>query len=206
MTSDFNVKSNNFSEKTINHSLSLARSINLIKRIIRTLEAFKEKENHDKRLNISKMCKRLGINDTDIDAIASLILNFQEIYSSILTDNSLKKKVYNNNICFIIDKPPGKQESIIYLNNSQITLLNDLSYIFKFVKRGKPFELTDNSNTILNGLATFTSTHPFFFKLEENKVYPTELGLELGSNIYKYKKNNKKLEKISINNYTFIFD
>ncbi|MHA1149355.1 MAG: hypothetical protein ACTSR8_14055 [Promethearchaeota archaeon] len=183
----------------------------VLKKLQNLLEALHIfKNNYDKRLNLTSLCKRLRIPNSEVNIYISIIQGFQELFNTVLSDYTLYKKTANGNI-YLITRSKNKEDQPlrlieVHLSQKEVTLLNDLSYFFKFIKRGKPFKISEGTHEILKNLASLTISHPFFFKVDEEKIYLSEIGLELGSTIHTYKKANKRLDKVEILNYTFIFD
>jgi hypothetical protein len=84
-------------------------------------------------------------------------------------------------------------------------LINDIVYTFKFVKRGKGFDIAKNCSALISNLKKVKSEHPYLFESHGNgAIYPSKLGLKLGELIISYNKSNKDIKTIEIDNYTFI--
>ena len=74
--------------------------------------------------------------------------------------------------------------------------------MFKFVNRGKGFDISEGETELLDNLKELKDTHPYLF--EGNGItYPTKLGLQLGDLIISYNKCNRHIKNLTIDNYTF---
>lgn len=211
MTLDPFIKSdeNTISQATRSPKIVSTSNITL-KRMQKVLDTLKVIENkYDKQFNFTRLARQLKIPAQEVPLYVSLILGFQELTNTVFQDYLMHKKIANNTT-YLLCKPK-KEDSVSFprevrLSQKEVTLLNDLSYYFKYIKRGKPFEISESTNDVLKSLASLTISHPFLFKMEGDKIYLSEIGLELGSTINTYKKNNKKLETATIQNYTFRFE
>ena len=95
--------------------------------------------------------------------------------------------------------------SKIRMPQSHINQFNDIIYCFKHVKRGKGFDVRTNGTDLLNNVKELCDYYPYCFQEQKNGlIYPSEFGLKLGEIILSYKKSNKKIEKIDIENTQII--
>ena len=198
-----------------NYRSNLNKVIMLLNHIINALGEFKN--NYNKKFNFSKLVKYLKIPESEIDIILSLILNFQEKFNNTFKNHHLKKKIIGNQIYLITeqsvdDKLDLKERNIkkiqdIFIKKTQSKLFSDFIYTFKYVKRGKGFDLKNNGIDLLKNLKILTIEHPYLFKRNGNNLtYPSAVGLKLGDLILSFNKCNKKIKNIELEHYNFIFD
>lgn len=184
------------------------KTIQLLNQIINYLAEF---ENHyGKKFNVSKLAKLLRLSNAEISEIISLLLNFQEIFDSVFKNYKLKKMRAGNQLYLISKKKKGiKPEipDIVSISTSHLKLFNDIIYVFKFVKRGKGFDVYQSGSELLVNLKKLKAEHPYLFESKGNGlIYPSELGLKLGELIISYNKSNKEIKKLTVNNCTFIVE
>lgn len=186
----------------------------LLKKLHQILIALREfKNQYKKKLNFSKLMKFLKIPNSEIDDLIYLILSFQSEFDSVFKEYTLKKTILNGQIYLMAEKkPPVHKEKIILIPETvrmpkiHSKIWSDIIYLFKFVQKGRGFDLEQDSQVIKN-LKTIGEEYPYLvLKNGNNLTYPTEIGLELGNLIHTYNKNNKPLKKIKLRSSTFIFD
>ncbi|MFX1593771.1 MAG: hypothetical protein ACFFCL_13845 [Promethearchaeota archaeon] len=168
----------------------------------------KYSENYDKNLNFTKLIKKLKIPTSEIDEFVSLILKFQELFEHVFGDYYIKERTMKNQVYLIIEKKiKNNAPRIINISASHLKLFNDIIYTFKFIKRGKGFDITKKGSDLSTNLKKIRNSHPILFESHGNGViYPSELGLKLGELIISYNKSNKEIKNILIENYTFIVE
>ena len=201
-------KSSDESSKNIYRFGMLSKKLH---QILRALREFKNQ--YDKKLNFSKLVKYLEIPNSEIEDLIYLILAFQSEFDSVFREYKLKKKILNGQIYLMTEKkPPVHKEKIIIIpetvriHKRYSKIWSDIIYLFKFVQKGKGFDLEQDSQVIKH-LKEIQNEYPYLvLKNGNNLTYPTEIGLELGSKIHIYNKNNKPLKKIKLRSCTFIFD
>ncbi|MFX0001312.1 MAG: hypothetical protein ACFE9Q_11290 [Candidatus Hodarchaeota archaeon] len=189
--------------------IALRNMIQVFTQIIDILKNYKG--NYNKKLNFTGLLEQLKIPTSEIDEVISLILAFQEIFENIFQGYKLKKQRANNKV-YLIAVRNGKAyrdnvPQTIRIKQSYIRLLNDIIYTFKFVKRGKGFNIAKNGSDLLSNLKQIKKEHPYLFESYGNGViYPSKLGLQLGELIISYNKSNKEINSIQVGNYTFIVE
>lgn len=166
----------------------------------------KFEDHYEKKFNFSKLAQLLKIPNSVIDEIIYLLLNFQEKFEIVFNEYKLHKYRVNNHIYLITERRCENKKSEIpdkiNIFQLQLTLLNDIIYVFKHIKRGKGFDLIQNGSALLGKLKQLKEAHPYLFESKENGlVYPSELGLKLGEIVISYNKSNKKLEEVNIDNH-----
>ena len=172
-----------------------------ITRVVKILEKFVG--NYEKRLNFTKLSHLLHLTPTEVDEIITLIMSFQELFSTTFNKYSIKKEIKDNQI-FLITEPKKTFHYIpnkIKLSSEDCNLLNDIIYMFKFVKRGNGFDVKANGTELLSNIKELWNYHPYFFEEHENGLYPSEFGLKLGELILSYKKSGKNIEIITLDNH-----
>jgi len=172
-----------------------------ITRVVKILEKFVG--NYKKRLNFTKLSHLLHLTPTEVDEIITLIMSFQELFSTTFNKYSIKKEIKDNQI-FLITEPKKTFHYIpnkIKLSSEDCNLLNDIIYMFKFVKRGNGFDVKANGTELLSNIKELWNYHPYFFEEHENGLYPSEFGLKLGELILSYKKSGKNIEIITLDNH-----
>ncbi|NVM34508.1 MAG: hypothetical protein HWN81_02860 [Candidatus Lokiarchaeota archaeon] len=174
--------------------------LQVFEQIIDILKEFKD--NYEKKLNFTKLVKIFNIPDIYTNELISLLLGNQDIFQNVFQDYHLKKKKENNSVYLITEK---KILVEIVFSTAQIKLLNDIIYTFKFIKRGKGFDIIRNGTKLLANLKSLKSEHPYLFESKENGlIYPSSLGLELGDLILSYNKGSKEIKELTIDNYTIV--
>jgi len=180
------------------------RTLQIINQTIESLGKFEG--NYDKKFNFSELSRRLNIPNTEIDEFIYLLLNFQEKFENVFLTYRLKKKIENGTIYLTVEKReidsiPIRPQDIIKFSPSQVQLLNDIIYTFKYVKRGKGFDVVENGTELSSNLKKLRSGHPYLFDKKSNGlIYPSPFGLKLGDLIISYNKGNRELTEITIDN------
>ncbi|GAH72248.1 unnamed protein product [marine sediment metagenome] len=166
-------------------------------------------KNYDKKLNFSKFASYLKLNPSEVEEIISLLLNFQELYENTFKQYSLRKKIENSHVYLTTEKIQ-KLINIpikIRMSQSHINQFNDIIYYFKYVKRGKGFDVQTNGTDLLKNVKELCDYYPYFFQEQKNGlIYPSEFGLKLGELLLSYRKSNKKIEKIKVEETQIIVD
>jgi len=186
----------------------------VLKKLNQILIALHEFNNqYEKKLNFSKLMKYLNIPNSENEDLIHFILTFQSEFDSVFREYRLKKTILDGQIYLMVEKkPPVHKEKMIIIpetvrmpkNYSKIW--SDIIFLFKFVQKGKGFDLEQDSQ-VINHLKVIQDEFPYLvLKNGNNLTYPTEIGLELGNLIHSYNKNNKPLKKIKVRGCTFIFD
>jgi hypothetical protein len=179
--------------------------IDLLNFVLEALEGFRD--NYSKKFNFSKLVEHLKVPKSEIDDTIYLILNFQEKFNGVFKHHVLKKKIENGSIYLITEKKQNAVipiPEIITINQSDLPLLSDIIYLFKFVKRGKGFNVKSNGTDLLRNLKKLQQQYPYLFEVKDNGlIYPSDLGLKFGELILSFSKNNKEIRDTKIDNYSF---
>jgi len=178
--------------------------IRVLNQIIEYLGKFEDY--YEKKFNFSKLAQLLKIPNSEVDEIIHLLLNFQEKFEIVFNKYKLYKYRANNHTYLITERRCEYKKSEIPdkidIFHSQLTLLNDIIYVFKYIKRGRGFDLIENGSELLGKVRQLKETHPYLFESKESDlVYPSELGLKLGEIVISYNKSNKQLEEVNIDNH-----
>jgi hypothetical protein len=169
---------------------------------MKILEKFSH--NYKKRLNFTKLAGFLKITPSEGDILIGLLFNFQELFSTTFKDYVITKKIIDNQQ-FLLTEPKSQNQTIpikIKLSLKECNRLSDIMYLFKFVKRGKGFDVKANGTELLGNIKELWEYHPYLFNYNENGLmYPSEFGLKLGEILLSYTKSGKKLESLSIDDH-----
>jgi hypothetical protein len=181
--------------------------VQVLHQILEVLSKFTD--NYDKKLNFSRFASYFKLTPSEIETLISLLLNFQELYNNTFRQYSLKKKINNNQVYLVTEKIqklgtiPGK----IRMPQSHVNIFNDIIYYFKHVKRGKGFDIHTNGTDLLKNVKELCDYYPYYFQEQETGlIYPSEFGLKLGGLLLSYKKSNKQIKKIEIEDIQIIVD
>lgn len=174
----------------------------IITRVVKILQKFAD--NYEKRFNFTRLAQHLDLNPSEIDELIKLILIFQDLFIGTFGAHIVKKKIIDNQL-FLITEPKKTTPSIptkIKLSMSSFNLLSDIIYMFKFVKRGKGFDIKANGSELLSNIKELWNFYPYLFEVNENGlIYPSEFGLRLGELILSYKKSGKIIESMHLDNH-----
>ncbi|KKM68166.1 hypothetical protein LCGC14_1463600 [marine sediment metagenome] len=177
------------------------------KQVLTILEGFKQ--NLNKRFNFSKLGQYLRLGPSEVDQIISIILTFQDLFENVFKTYTIKKKMVNNQI-YLITEPQRALQCLIphkiRITKHHLDLLNDIIYFFKFVKRGKGFDVVGNGSDLLKNVRELFEYYPYFFQEKNDLIYPSELGLELGELILSFKKNSKHVKRLQVKEHTIIVE
>jgi len=178
---------------------------------IKALKAFENKYN--KKLNLDKLFALLQIPTKERKLYVELILNFQELFHTVL--RGYEVKVIEANNCSYIKsqkrnnlKKYNERETNnlgdslpeeIILTKTETILWNDIIYLFKNVRRGKGFHLSHDTSEMNVSLKKLKDEHPYLiFSNGNGLVYPSKFGMELGSKINSYIKANRDINEINL--------
>ena len=179
----------------------------IIPRVVKILEKFAD--NYGKRFNLTKLAQYLNLSPSEIDELIKLILKFQDLFQGTFKTHTIKKRIIDNQL-FLITEPKRLSHSIpakIKLSKSNFNLLSDIIYIFKFVKRGKGFDIKANGSELLSNIKELWNFYPYFFEVNENElIYPSEFGLKLGELILSYKKSGKIIESMRLDKHIIMVE
>jgi len=182
-------------------------SYKTFKQVLTILGEFKG--NLNKRFNFTKLGQYLRLEPSEVEEIISLILTFQDLFENVFKTYLVRKKMMNNQIYLIAEPNRALQCLVphkIRITSHHLHLLNDIIYFFKFVQRGKGFDIKGNRSDLLKNVRELFEYYPYFFLKKNGLTYPSELGLELGELILSFKKNSKHLKKLQVKEHTIIVE
>ena len=181
--------------------------VRILTRVVKMLEKFKD--NYEKRFNFTKLAEYLKLGPLEVDKIIILIFSFQELFIKTFDTYIIRKRIMDNQI-FLITEPKILNNTIpnkIKLSLNDFNLLSDIIYMFKFVKRGKGFNVHANGTELLNNIKNLWDYYPYFFEINENSLmYPSKFGLRLGELILSYKKSGKVIESIHLDKHIIMVE
>ena len=184
-----------------NNDTHLKNCINILNHIIKALEGFEN--NYDKKFNFSKLITQLEIYPSLMDEIIYLLLDFQELFCTTFKNYHLTKQITDKTVFFITEK--NKEQIIlptkILIRKTHLRIFNDIVYVFRFIKRGKGFNIETNGSDLLKKVKELREYYPYFFSIHDNLIYLSPLGLELGELLLSYNKSNKEVEAFSLKQY-----
>ncbi|MHA2390610.1 MAG: hypothetical protein ACXAEX_01470 [Promethearchaeota archaeon] len=153
-------------------------------------------DHYDKKLNFDNLASVLKLRVIEADEILALIMQFQGLFRNVFKDFLLEKKIEDNKT-YLITKPRSNIPPIprkIIITETHVKLLNDIIYLFKFVKRGQGFELDSRIQELCD-------YYPYLFQDNNGVLYPSSFGLKLGELIISYKKTNKTIKHFELDSY-----
>jgi len=160
------------------------------------------KGHYDKKFNASRLFELLDFSKAESNQLIELILKIQTIFKTVFNEYELEKKTINNIAYFIAKKTAP---TTIEINRQDADIVNDMVYMFKYVERGKGFNLDEGTTKLLEKLKKLYLEYPYFFQKNGNNLYyPSQLSQKLGDLLFTYKKNNKTFEEIQIEDYKII--
>ncbi|MFX0027203.1 MAG: hypothetical protein ACFE8M_12385 [Candidatus Hermodarchaeota archaeon] len=163
--------------------------------------------------NFSKLEEVLGLLPKEGKELLNLIFQFQELFNSKLKDYILYKKRKNTNL-YLTLRPKSQikdgdklEANEINMTKAESHLLSDIIYYFQHIKIGKGFNLSYNNSELIQKVRCLKRTHPYFFEHRGNGlIYPTKLALDLGIQILSYKRGNKPITELIINDDKIIIN
>ncbi|MFX1470620.1 MAG: hypothetical protein ACFFB8_18390 [Promethearchaeota archaeon] len=183
------------------------KGVHLIHKIIDILDEFKY--NYRKKFNFSKLAELLKIPKTEVDDLIALLLNVQDKFETTFKNYHLIKKREYGQLYLVAEHkiviPEFKVPQNIILSQFQVKLYNDIFYMFRYVNRGKGFDLSSNGTELSKNVKNLITHHPYLFETKENGlIYPSALGMNLGDLIISYNKGNKPIERFELDNHIII--
>ncbi|TFF88550.1 MAG: hypothetical protein EU548_08710 [Promethearchaeota archaeon] len=185
-----------------------------LRTILKILHIFHNK--YDKKLNLEKLFNTLAIPSQEREKYLTLILEFQELFRTTFHSHSLTIKEINSTrylVCKKFKKPPQydvkntHHPGDIKISSEDLSSLNDIVYMFTNVRRGKGFDLKQDSSEIVKAIKTLRKNHPYlFFSNGHGYVYPTEFGVKLGEKTNTYLKSNRPFDTLEIEDCTIIIE
>ncbi|MFX1279870.1 MAG: hypothetical protein ACFFA3_10670 [Promethearchaeota archaeon] len=174
------------------------QKLRLLHQFIDVLEKFSE--GYEKRLNFEKLAQFLKLSSSEADELLSLLLRFQDLFIHIMDGYMLEKKIINNQVYLIPEKNPTLSSIPRKLRMKKVdtNLLSDIIYLFKFVKKGKGFDVDTNGTDLLSNVKNLCNYYPFLFLRQNGVLYPSEFAQKLGALLLSYKKSNKTIDMLQL--------
>ncbi|TFF99520.1 MAG: hypothetical protein EU542_08945 [Promethearchaeota archaeon] len=172
--------------------------------------------NYDKKLNLEKLFNKLSIPVQEREEYLRLILEFQMLFQTTFQTHSLEVKEIDSIrylFCKNLKNSTKRNHQIsqipehINISSQDLSLLNDIVYMFTNVKRGKGFDLKEDSSAIMKGIKRLRKSRPYlFFSNGHGFVYPTEFCIKLGQKTNTYMKSNRPIETLLVNDCKIIIE
>ncbi len=190
--------------------------IKLLNELIKILRLFVN--NKKKKLNLTKLAQFFKIDDSYLSILLDFILKLQNLFKNEFKEFDLRKKLINNNIYFILESKTKQKDlksktstetknlQFLTITAEDARTFNDIIFVFQFIKRGKPFNLSLENGDFLEKVKRLFEKYPMLFIKKDDLLYISNLGLELGLNIHSYIKINKRPENFKIKNYKIIVE
>lgn len=191
------------SDSTFKDSFQFKKVIHIIDQIIEILRKFEV--NYKKKFNFSKLFTYLGIPHSEEDEVLKIILKFQDLFEDVFCEYRIIKERKNITTYLVAENKfdNGGRKKIPF-STSQVEQFNDVIYTFKFINRGKGFDIKNTEAEFLRNLNRLRSDHPYLFKSNgDGIIYPSKLGLNLGNQIISYNKSNQTIDSYTVQNYIF---
>ena len=191
--------------------------LNRINTLVDALMGFKD--NPGKRLNITKLGKYLRFSPSEIEDSVELILKIQTYVDKILKGYEVEKVTQGASVYLKLraksddDAPslpigssPSPPEELT-MSDTYKQCFNDLIYVFKRVKKGSGFDVSNPNKDLINKLLLLKEKYPPLFERRENGlIYPSKVGMKLGEAIITSNKTNRELREVSIEGITIKFE
>lgn len=184
--------------------------INKINTIIDSLEGFKG--NANKRMNISRLAKKLGLSDEESEDILDMVLKLQGHLHGSLKTYRLKKTKTKNGLYLgleeaktTLDDPKQTPLKEMVISEPHLKRFSDVMYVFFNVKKGIGFDVSHpNPNMeLINSLLIMKDAYPCLFERRENGlIYPSKLGLTMGENVLMLNKSGKTFKELKLDGIT----
>ena len=174
--------------------------------MIEILEQFREHPSAN--FNFSKLVRQLKLTPQEGEELLDLLFCFQQLFNAKLNGFMLCKKKKNTTLYLkLLEK--SKIHDIdklepheIDLDSAQSNLLSDIIYYFQHVKIGKGFDIAHNGSELIQKVKKLHKFHPYFFEHRGNGlIYPTKLALDLGTQILSYRRANKPVSEVILDDY-----
>lgn len=174
-------------------------TISHIKTWLNFLKQFIEKGHTS--LNINKVVDALHLTANGMEELLELTFELQNIFHSILLENSFIR-VRKNNTWYLNISPKSLHHTEIQISHKEVNILNDIIYYFQYIAKGKGFNTKFTTTELLKKLKHLHKIHPYLFERRGNGlIYPSSLALSVGSTLEKCNRTNKEINCISVEEY-----
>jgi len=175
-------------------------------KIVSALERFQTRKNS--LFSLNKLANYLNLSERDLEEMIELVLRFQNLFNSVLSDFILCKK-WRNDKSYLILKPKSdvayqnlSDLKEVEINKTQMNLLSDVIYYFQHVKIGKGFNIYRNKTELSKKVKQLYRSHSYFFEHRGNGlIYPSKLAVEAGKLIQSYNRSKKTISKLQIEDF-----
>jgi hypothetical protein len=186
--------------------MSQTLTIQHFRQLLDTLEEFIRRENC--LFNLTKFFELLQLSKDQLEDVIEMLFRFQTFFTSTFDKFSLTRQ-WKNNQTYLKLIPQSNcaikgssLRKIIELTPESSQLLNDVIYYFEHVKIGKGFDIKTNGSDLTQKVKILKKIHPYFFESRGNGcIYPTKLASQIGNMISIYKKGNREIQDIEIDEY-----
>jgi len=175
-----------------------------LKNLILTLEKFHQYPN--KSFNFSKLEVQWGISSEDTESLRDLILQFQDLFFYSFAGYQLEKK-WMNGKKYLTFWPRneiirGAETKEVWMSQEEANDVSDMVIYFQEVKIGKGFDIKIANSHLTKKVVRLYKSHPYFFHSKGNcLLYPSPLAIRLGTELSMFKKTNRALSHLNINDY-----
>ena len=175
-----------------------------LKNLILALKKFHQ--NPNKSFNFSKLEAQWGISSEEVESLRDLILQFQDLFIYSFAGYQLEKKWMNGKkyLTFwprneIIRREETKE---VWISQEEANDVSDIIIYFQEVKIGQGFDIKIAISYLSKKVVGLYKSHPYFFHSKGNcLLYPSPLAIRLGMEISMFKKTNRTLSHLSIDDY-----
>ena len=175
-----------------------------LKNLILALKKFHQYPN--KSFNFSKLEAQWGISSEDVESLRDLILQFQDLFFNSFAGYQLEKKWMNGKkyLTFwprneIVRRDETKE---VWMSQEEANDMSDIIIYFQDVKIGQGFDIKIANSYLTKKVVGLYKNHPYFFNSKGNcLLYPSPLAIRLGTEISMFKKTNRALSHLSIDEY-----
>jgi len=180
-----------------------------LKNLILVLKKFHQHPN--KSLNFSKLEDQWGISSEDVESLRDLILQFQDLFINSFAGYQLEKKWMNGNkyLTFWPRTNANWHDELkeVWISQEEAADVSDIVIYFQEVKIGKGFDIKVANSQFTKKVVQLFKNHPYFFHSQGNSlIYPSALALRLGTEIVTFKKTNRTLSHLTVDEYEIYID
>lgn len=175
-----------------------------LKNLILSLKKFHQYPN--KSFNFSKLEAQWGISSEDVESLRDLILQFQDLFINSFAGYQLEKK-WMNGKKYLTFWPRNEivwrgETKEVWISRKEADDVSDIVLYFQEVKIGKGFDIKIANSQLAKKVVHLYKSHPYFFHARGNcLLYPSPLAIKLGTELSMFKKTNRALSHLSINEY-----
>ncbi|MBY9003445.1 MAG: hypothetical protein KGD73_05700 [Candidatus Lokiarchaeota archaeon] len=175
-----------------------------LKNLILSLKKFHQYPN--KSFNFSKLEAQWGITSEDVESLRDLILQFQDLFVNSFAGYQLEKK-WMNGKKYLTFWPRNdiflrSETKEVWMSQEEANDVSDMVIYFQEVKIGKGFDIKIANSHLTKKVVRLYKSHPYFFHSQGNcLLYPSPLAIRLGVELSMFKKTNRALSHLSIDEH-----